>query len=279
MGAALVRALAASGHSVAAWNRSPERAQALAGNGVTAVRSIDEAVRSAPLVVACTSTYETTQSALENVTDWSGAALVNIGTGSPHDVEMMERWAAERGVGYLDGSILCFPDKIGTPEGIILFSGSPAVWAKHEAALMSLGDASAHVSQEVRAASVMEIAIIGAFYVSAVGAYVEAATYARSQGVSAEALRSTTLLALGGLQQATEEALVAIESDDYATGQATLEVYAEGSRTGLTTMRAAGYRARLLGAAVENLETAQAAGLGKLGLYAQAKVALTADRA
>ena len=279
MGAALVRALATSGHSVAAWNRSPERAQALAGNGVTAVRSIDEAVRSAPLVIACTSTYETTLSALENVTDWSGAALVNIGTGSPHDVEMMERWAAERGVGYLDGSILCFPDKIGTPEGIILFSGSPAVWAKHEAALMSLGDASAHVAQEVRAASVMEIAIIGAFYVSAVGAYVEAATYARSQGVSAEALRSTTLLALGGLQQATEEALVAIENDDYATDQATLEVYAEGSRTGLATMRAAGYRARLLGAAVENLETAQAAGLGKLGLYAQAKAALTADPA
>jgi hypothetical protein len=49
-------------------------------------------------------------------------------------------------------------------------------------------------------------------------------------------------------------------------------VYAEGTRTGLATVRAAGHRARLLGAAVESLEAANAAGLGKLGIYAQAKV-------
>lgn len=273
MGAALVRALAKTGRSVAAWNRTPARAEALAGDGVTAVRSVDEAVRSAPLVIACTSTYETTRAALEDVTDWSGTALVNLGTGSPDDARAMERWATEHGAaGYLDGAILCFPDQIATPEGCIVYSGSPDVWARHEATLMIFGEASAYLAEQSPVASVVDTAIVGAFYVSAVSAYVEAVTYALSEGVSVETLRATTELTLYAIQKATEEALTAIDTDSYETDQATLEVYAEGSRTGLATIRAAGHRARLLGAAVESLEAANAAGLGKLGIYAQAKV-------
>ncbi|TDB88734.1 hypothetical protein E1264_10455 [Actinomadura sp. KC216] len=122
------------------------------------------------------------------------------------------------------------------------------------------------------AANVLETAIIGAFYVTAVGAYVEAATYAPSQGVPAEMLRETTRLALRTLGRGTKEAAAAIESGDHRTDQATLETYAEGARHGLDAMRAAGHRARLLAAAVETLDAARAAGLGGLGIYAQTEI-------
>jgi 3-hydroxyisobutyrate dehydrogenase-like beta-hydroxyacid dehydrogenase len=56
MGSALARAFAKSGHSVAVWNRTYERAEALAGDGITPVRLIEDAVGSAGLVVACTAT-------------------------------------------------------------------------------------------------------------------------------------------------------------------------------------------------------------------------------
>src|SRR5262245_17699124 len=106
MGAALARTLAKAGRSVAAWNRTPEKAEALADDGVTPIRSIKDAVASSSVVLACTSTYETTQEALGRVTDWDDAALVNVTTGTPEGARDMARWAAERDIAYLDGAIL-----------------------------------------------------------------------------------------------------------------------------------------------------------------------------
>ncbi|RAG82410.1 hypothetical protein DN069_27445 [Streptacidiphilus pinicola] len=273
MGSALARAFAGGGLRVAAWNRTPERAEALAGGGITPVMDVDQAVRSSRLVVACTSTYETTLASLEPVSAWNGTALVNIGTSSPDEAEQAARWAGERGAAYLDGSILCYPQQIGTPEGFIVFSGSPAVWAEHERTLTLLGGACRHVADHPRGASVIDATIIGGFYVAALAAYVEAVTYAQSEGVSAKALQMATQSALEALKYTTEEAASSIASGSHATDQATLEVYAEGARTALAAMRAAGHRARLLGAAVENLNAAEAAGFGKLGFYAQTKIA------
>src|SRR5256885_3815832 len=159
IGSAFARAFAKSGYSVAAWNRTPGRAEALAGDGIEAVRSVVDAVRSSQLVVACTTTYEAARSALDPVDSWQGTTLVNLGTGTPDDVEALERWAAERDAEYLDGAILCYPQGIGSPQGMILFSGPAAVWSKHERTLMSLGGASAHVSEQPSAPSGLGLGI------------------------------------------------------------------------------------------------------------------------
>ena len=83
MGAALVRALAKNGRSVAVWNRTPDRAEALAGDGITPIRTVGDAVDSSRLIIACMSTYESTISALESVADWTGVTLVNVASGAP----------------------------------------------------------------------------------------------------------------------------------------------------------------------------------------------------
>jgi ornithine cyclodeaminase/alanine dehydrogenase-like protein (mu-crystallin family) len=119
MGAALARALADSGRSVAAWNRTPERAEALAGDGITPVRAIEDAVRSTRLIVACLSTYEATVAALEPVAGWDGAVLVNLASGAPEEAAELRRWAAQRGAEYLDGSIVGYPQDIGSAEAAI----------------------------------------------------------------------------------------------------------------------------------------------------------------
>jgi len=106
MGTALVRALAKSGHSVAVWNRTPGRAEALAGDGITPIRTVGDAVDSSRLIIACMSTYDSTISALESVADWTGATLVNVASGAPEEAEVLAGWAAERGAQYLDGSIV-----------------------------------------------------------------------------------------------------------------------------------------------------------------------------
>jgi 3-hydroxyisobutyrate dehydrogenase-like beta-hydroxyacid dehydrogenase len=272
MGAAMARAFARSGHRVAAWNRTPERAQALTADGITAVSSAADAVGQSRLVVACTATYETTKEALRGVADWDGTPLVNVASGAPDDVLALDAWASERGIAYLDGAIICFPRQIGTDEGIVLYSGSAEVWEAHASTLKALGEMSDLVGTEVHAASVVDAAIVGAFYVSAVTAYLEGATFAMGLGISADTLRGITQLAGASVQVAIAEAIEAIDSGEYATNQATLSVYAEGCRAVVEGMRASGHRARLLGAALEGLEAAEAAGLGDLGIYAAAQV-------
>ncbi|MFD3945509.1 NAD(P)-dependent oxidoreductase [Streptomyces sp. NPDC058579] len=274
MGAALARTLAKSGYSVAVWNRTPERAEALAreGVGIDAVRSVQDAVGTTRLVIACMSTYEATLTALDPVTTWDGTSLVNVASGAPDEAARMADWAVERGGRYLDGSILGYPQDIGSDATMILFSGSPDAWSEHEQTLRTLGGASLHVSEQVSAAGLLDVGIVGAFYVSALASYVEAATYVLGKGLDPEVLRAGTLVALAGLQNATEETIAAILGDDHATDRATLATYAEGARAGLAVMRGAGQRAGLLAAAVENLGLAEEAGLGGLGFSAQTKV-------
>jgi hypothetical protein len=101
--------------------------------------------------------------------------------------------------------------------------------------------------------------------------------HAQSRGVSAEALRTATGWALESLRYTTKEAAAAIESGNHETDSATLSTYAEGGRAGLAAMQAAGLRARLLGAAVESMDAAEAAGFGELGFYVQTKVGRIAD--
>lgn len=279
MGSAIARALSEQGLQVAAWNRSPAKAKALSAHNVTAFRDIAEAVQAAPLVIACTATYETTLSALEPATAWKTKTLVNVGSGTPDEAEQAQAWVTERGGTYLDGAALCYPPQIGTEEGLFLYAGPKRVWTRHRETLLKLGAPSTHVSDQVRGASVIDAALIGGFYVSALSAYVEAATFAWSEGVSAAALRDVTIAALETLKATTEEAAVAITKDRHTTKTATVAVYAEGARNVLEAMNYYGHRARVLAAAVENLNEAEAAGLGELGFSSLTKIARTKELA
>jgi 3-hydroxyisobutyrate dehydrogenase-like beta-hydroxyacid dehydrogenase len=275
MGSALARAFAAVGLKVAAWNRTPDKAEALTDLGVRAMHKIDEIVSSSNLVMACTSTYATTREVLAGVTDWTGATLVNVGTGTPTDARELRAWAAERGVAYLDGAILCYPQQVGTPEGMVLYSGSPDAWTAHEQVLTVPGPYSTLVSDDVSAASVLDAAIIGGFYSAALAAYVEATTYALAQGIGPEVVDGISELAFQTLAATAKEAVAAIATDQHETETATLGVYADGCRATLDAMRAAGFKARLLAAAVENLEEAESAGLRDLGFFTLSRVAAT----
>ncbi|MET7927568.1 NAD(P)-binding domain-containing protein [Streptomyces sp. NPDC005349] len=272
MGSALARTLAGRGYSVAAWNRSPERARALADSGVSPVVSLDEAVPASKVSITCTNNYESARSALQAVTDWGATTWVNLGSGSADEAEEMACWADERGAAYLDGFIVCYPDAIGSPSSMIGVSGPAALWEKHRDVFMSLGGASQHVSDDVRGAGALEASMVGTFFIPALSAYVEAATYAIAQGLSPQALASTAAQVIGLLEAVTPETATAIACDSHETDQATLKTFTEGARAALATMRAAGHRGRLIAAALENLDLAEQAGLSGLAFSAQCKV-------
>ncbi|WP_143760743.1 NAD(P)-binding domain-containing protein [Actinosynnema mirum] len=266
MGSAMVRAFAGAGRSVAAWNRTPERALALAGERVAAVRDVAGAV--APLVVACTSTCEAALEALDPVRDWRGRTLVTLPSGTPADAEAARDWVVDRGGEHLDGVILCYPQEIGSPDAVILYAGPSGTWAAHGPVLGALAGASRHVAEEVGTAKLLDAGLTGAFYVSALVAYAEAAGHLIDRGTPPDVLRALTGVALEILRHATDEVVTALVTDEHTTDQATITTFAEGARAALTAVRATGSPAHLLTAALHRLDTAVAAGSGSLAVSA-----------
>lgn len=272
MGSTLARALAAGGYSTAAWNRTHQRAEALTADGVRAITDVREAVASAPLIVTCVTDYDATLEAFEDIADLAGKTVVNLGSGAPEEVVAFEAAMTERGGESIDGSIICYPQSIGTPEGAILYSGSPETWARHEKTLMALGGSSAHVSTLVTASSVLNIALVGAFFVASLSAFVEATSYVLKEGVDPALLAAMTPITLDFLGRTAADAVTEIATGQYETDQATIDTYLAGLEPALVCIEAAGLRTRVIDAAVENLRAASAAGFGSQGFAAHAKI-------
>lgn len=267
MGSALARTFADSGADVVVWNRTPDKARQLEGASIRVAESLQGAVREAELVVLSLSTYAAAEEALDPVDGWDAKTLVNLITGTPADAERFASWAADRGAQYLDGAILCYPQDIATDDGLVVFSGPQALWAAHEEQLMRLGGASHFVSDVPGAANVVDVAVVGGLYNVAIGAFLEAAAYAHACKVPIEALRPDTENLLALLRHSIDEATEIIESGNYETDQATVDVCVAATQSWRQAMVDAGQRAVLISGQLENLETAAAEGKGHLGPY------------
>lgn len=272
MGSALARTLAATGHSVTVWNRTPQRAHALADDSITPAHSTSEAVRSSRLVIACLAGYEATLEVLEPATDWQGTALVILGSGTPDQAKQAHQWATQRGAAYLDGVIMCHPQDIGSSEATILYSGPPDTWAEHEQVLTSLAGASGHVSAQAAAANLLDVGLVGEFFVTALTAYTEAATYLLKNKIPATVVDELSEVAIEVLRNVTKSVTTAITTGKHETDQATLTTYVEGARSALAVLQEDGYEGRVLAAAIDTMAAAEQAGLGHLGFSAQAEV-------
>lgn len=280
MGSALIRALAARGHRVTVWNRTAHRARALAGDSITSVASVSEAVRAAPLVIACLSTYEATLHVLQTATTtWSGTTLVVLGSGTPDQATQTQHWAVERGAAYLDGVILCHPQNIGTAEAALIYSGPFDTWTKHRQTLMSLAEVSYHVSDRAAAANLLDVGLVGGFFITALAAYTEAAAFVLQNGISATVVDDLTDLAIEVLRSDTKAVTKAISTGEHETDQATLATHVEGARVALAVLHNQGYRGNILAAAVDTMTAAEQAGLGHLGFAAQAQIVRAAASA
>ncbi|MEU9113097.1 NAD(P)-binding domain-containing protein [Streptomyces sp. NPDC048483] len=169
MGSALAAALLDHGHPTTVWNRSPEKAGPLVARGARLAATPAEAVAAGSLVIACVLDYEVLHTLLDPHSDaLAGRTLVNLTSGSPEQVQEAAAWAAARRVAYLDGAIMTTPPGVGTPEVMILYSGSPEVFAAHRPALAALGDP-LHLGSEPGLAALYDAALLSLMWAALTG--------------------------------------------------------------------------------------------------------------
>ncbi|WP_282697072.1 NAD(P)-binding domain-containing protein [Streptomyces sp. CC208A] len=185
MGQALARALLKQGHPTTVWNRSPEKADDLAAHGASAAGTAAEAVTAAPLVLVCLSTYEAVRSVLGPLTgELAGRTLVNLTSGTPEQARAEARWAAEHGIGYLDGAVMSVPQGIGEPGTVLLYSGVYDAYEVHRETLGALGGGTAYLDTDAGLASVYDVALLGLMW-STMAGFVHATALVGTENVDA----------------------------------------------------------------------------------------------
>lgn len=188
MGAALVRTLLKNGHDVHVWNRTPEKAEALAAFGARAKATPEEAIGGADMAIVNLLDYAASDAQLRRpaVTEaLKGKLLVQLTSGSPMTGRETGEWATSNGIAYLDGAIMATPDLIGDPETLVLYSGSRPDFEQHEALFMCLGGKSAFVSEDFGAASALDSALLAQMWGTLFGA-LQALAVTRVENIDAD---------------------------------------------------------------------------------------------
>ena len=163
MGSALARAFIGAGHSVTIWNRTAARMKPLVSLGATAASSPADAAIASPVCVVCIDNYGATRRLIQEagmLEPLAGRTLVQLSTGTPAEARDLSSWLTTHGVNVLDGAIMPYPDGIGAEDAQILFAGSADLYRSCKPTLDCLGGDLRHVSEEVGAAAVLDMALM-----------------------------------------------------------------------------------------------------------------------
>ena len=126
MGRALAGAFLDAGVRTTVWNRTPGKDRELVERGAVGARSAEEAVAASGLTVICVVNYDAADAVLRRaeVTDaLKGRTVANLTADIPERARDSAAWAAEHGIGYVDGAIMRPNTTFGTPDAVLLDSG------------------------------------------------------------------------------------------------------------------------------------------------------------
>jgi 3-hydroxyisobutyrate dehydrogenase-like beta-hydroxyacid dehydrogenase len=108
---------------------------------------------------------------------------------------------------------------------MIVLGGSPDAWERQEQLIRAIAGASAYLGAKVDMPNIVDAGSTGGFFFSAMGACLEAVTYARREGVDVAAFRPFIRQALKLLPAQLDLLLDAVEEQKFGTVEATIHTF------------------------------------------------------
>ncbi|GAA5142778.1 NAD(P)-dependent oxidoreductase [Nocardioides marinquilinus] len=157
MGAGMARSLAREGHEVAVWNRSPEKAEALAGGSVTAAGSVAEAVTGADVVITMLFDADSVLAVADELLGALdvGAVWLQSSTVGPDGARRIAERAGGR---VLDAPVLGTRQPAEDGALVVLLAGPPELAERARPALEAIGSRTVDAGSEPGAASALKLA-------------------------------------------------------------------------------------------------------------------------
>jgi 3-hydroxyisobutyrate dehydrogenase-like beta-hydroxyacid dehydrogenase len=271
LGSALARALLAAGHPTTVWNRTPARTDALAAAGAAPAPSPAEAVRAAEVVVVAVADADAVRAVLGPVAgELAGRVVVVLTSGTPEQARELAAEVRRHGAGHLDGAAMSGVRLVGSPEAVVLYSGSAAAFATAEPALRAFGGAT-HLGEDPGIASLYDTALLG-MNMSVLASFSHALALVGSAGVAPADFAAVATgylpFALGLLAgHATQ-----VEQRRYPADEGTLDVLAAALDHLVATSARAGVRTDVADALRALVGRGIAAGHGQDGPASLAEV-------
>ena len=232
MGAASARRLAGLGYDVRVWNRSADKAEALAQTmpSITVAETARDAVETADLCIALLSTTDAVKAVVEDCRGLAfDAVLANLASGSPDDGRAVAAIVKEAlpNAFYVDGAYCGPPSALeqGTGQLFVSCAGDEAALdARAGAALRALGVTT--FCAGIGAARALDYAVVDMAFVTLMS-YASNAAMLEEEGVSTEvaieAIRRRLAAAPAALEAAA--ARMADRSDYESDPTATLATW------------------------------------------------------
>ncbi len=265
MGSALAEALINTGHEVTVWNRTPSKCDALVEKGASAAGSVAEAARATDVAIVCVTDHAATEQILHDAEvgqALNGRLLVQVSTMTAEQSKAIALWAKTHGAGYLEGSILGFPQDVTGGSAIIVYAGPRDVFDENEAVLHALGGGPQYVSDEVGAAVTFD-KVYYAFAYGTMHAFMQGAALAHAKGFSIEAYNGTVAARLPTFVWKLKRFGEMIAKRDHDDVQGSVAMNAAAFAESLAMCRDVGVNDALPAAMMSNFERAIAAGHGE----------------
>jgi 3-hydroxyisobutyrate dehydrogenase len=178
LGAAMAARLGETGHRVKLWNRTPDRARAIANasTGVTAVADLSEAVKQSPVVLTVLRDGDAVAEVMNTAIDGldARAVWVQASTIGPGSARMLGELARTHAVAFLDAPVSGSTGPARNGTLVWLTSGSREAFELAEPTLRDLGSAVEYLGSGVEGSAVK----------IAVNAWMTSATVAMSDVLS-----------------------------------------------------------------------------------------------
>ncbi|MDE2466934.1 MAG: NAD(P)-dependent oxidoreductase [Alphaproteobacteria bacterium] len=269
MGTAIAARLCTIGRPVVVWNRTPLKCTPLADKGALVAKTARDAIDTADTVILVTTTTNDVTGFFDSKPgQLANKDVVNLITGSPRHIRELGDHVMRAGAAYLSGTIQCYPSNIGSENATILFGGAVDVWQRQEPLLRALAGGATYLGSKVDMPNIVDVGATAGFFFSAMGACLEAVSYASREGLGVGEFRPFVRQALQLLPAQIDMLLDAVEQQDFGTTDATLSTFSKSMDLFRSAFADVDAPDLLLAANHERIQAAVAAGDGEQGFAA-----------
>jgi len=267
MGSALARATISAGLDVTVWNRSPSKARAFGDGPARIASTVEDAVNASEVLVVCVRDHDATNEALRAPTVEAGLAdkiVVQFSTGTPAQAREASGWAAGVGAHYLDGSIMGFPQDIGSDGLVILYGGDQDTFERCGPIAAAFGGTVMRVGDDPGSAAALDSALLS-IYFSFLFGVLNGAAICDAEGIPLTEFREVGIALMPVFSGVLERSLGMIANRSFESEHSTLNTSSGAMAQIAAVMRDAELDCRFIECMRSYIAEATRAGKGDLG--------------
>ena len=281
MGSAVINTLLKAGTRVTVWDGRKGATAGVVANGAQLADSFVDVVNNNDIVISIvTSAAVGAELFREHSSklNLDGRYVANLSTAMPEDAAAFREIVEGKGGRFISAAISSYPDLIGGPYTAIQYSGKEDVWRGIEKTLTPLApDGTIYTGVDLAVPPIVDSAMTGSFYAVSLAGFLEAAAYAKAQGISPSQLSDFADKMLDLVRYKVHKSIKEIEANNFETIQAAVDLYLTAVIQWRDAQREAGLRASHISALADDLTLTQKAGYGHLAFTAQYLVASRQD--